>query len=73
VLAVMDEREVDGTEPPRTVAGALAASDVFIAPTTRSISHTAPASGRTWRERAGRRCPASPRHARADDGGRLST
>ncbi len=40
VLAVMDEREVDGTEPPRTVAGALAASDVFIAPTTRSISHT---------------------------------
>jgi leucyl aminopeptidase (aminopeptidase T) len=40
VLAVMDEREVDGTEPPPTVAGALAASDVFIAPTTRSISHT---------------------------------
>jgi aminopeptidase len=40
VLAIMDEREVDGTEPPRTVAGALAACDVFIAPTTRSISHT---------------------------------
>jgi leucyl aminopeptidase (aminopeptidase T) len=40
VLAVMDEREIDGTEPPRTVAGALASSDVFIAPTTRSISHT---------------------------------
>jgi leucyl aminopeptidase (aminopeptidase T) len=40
VLAVMDEREVDGTEPPRIVAAALAASDVFIAPTTRSISHT---------------------------------
>ena len=40
VLAIMDEREVDGTEPPRTVAGALASSDVFIAPTTRSISHT---------------------------------
>jgi leucyl aminopeptidase (aminopeptidase T) len=36
----MDEREVDGTEPPSTVAGALAACDVFIAPTTRSISHT---------------------------------
>jgi leucyl aminopeptidase (aminopeptidase T) len=40
VLAIMDEREMDGTEPPRVVAGALAASDVFIAPTTRSISHT---------------------------------
>jgi leucyl aminopeptidase (aminopeptidase T) len=40
VLTVMDEREVDGTEPPASVAGALAASDVFIAPTTRSISHT---------------------------------
>jgi leucyl aminopeptidase (aminopeptidase T) len=40
VLAVMDEREVDGTEPPPTVAAALAACDVFIAPTTRSISHT---------------------------------
>ena len=40
VLALMDERGVDGTEPPRVVAGALAACDVFIAPTTRSISHT---------------------------------
>ena len=40
VLAIMEEREVDGTEPPPTVAGALAACDVFIAPTTRSISHT---------------------------------
>src|SRR5262245_40710408 len=39
-LAIMDEREVDGTEPPPPVAGALAACDVFIAPTTRSISHT---------------------------------
>src|SRR5437588_13083411 len=40
VLAIMDEREVDGSEPPRAVAGALAACDVFIAPTTRSLSHT---------------------------------
>jgi len=40
VLAIMDERAVDGTEPPKTVAGALAACDVFIGPTTRSISHT---------------------------------
>jgi leucyl aminopeptidase (aminopeptidase T) len=40
VLAVMDERENDGSEPPRSVAGALAQCDVFIAPTTRSLSHT---------------------------------
>ncbi len=40
VLAVMDEREVDGTEPPRPIAGALRECDVFIAPTRRSLSHT---------------------------------
>jgi leucyl aminopeptidase (aminopeptidase T) len=40
VLAVMDERETDGTEPPRPLAAALKACDVFIAPTTRSLSHT---------------------------------
>ena len=40
VLAVMDERATDGTEPPPTLAAALAACDVFIAPTSRSLSHT---------------------------------
>jgi aminopeptidase len=40
VLAVMTPREVDGNEPPRTIAGALASCDVFIAPTRRSLSHT---------------------------------
>src|SRR5947209_2392270 len=40
VLALMDEREIDGTEPAAPVAGALEACDVFIAPTTRSLSHT---------------------------------
>jgi leucyl aminopeptidase (aminopeptidase T) len=40
VLAVMDEREIDGTEPPRPIAGALMECDVFIAPTRRSLSHT---------------------------------
>jgi leucyl aminopeptidase (aminopeptidase T) len=40
VLALMDEREIDGSEPARSVAGALEACDVFIAPTTRSLSHT---------------------------------
>jgi aminopeptidase len=40
VLAVMDERATDGTEPPRTLAAALAECDVYVAPTTRSLSHT---------------------------------
>jgi len=40
VLALMAEREIDGQEPPPTVAGAMAAADVFIAPASRSISHT---------------------------------
>jgi leucyl aminopeptidase (aminopeptidase T) len=40
VLAVMDERATDGTEPPRPLAAAMAACDVFIAPTSRSLSHT---------------------------------
>ena len=40
VLAVMDERATDGTEPPRSIAAALKDCDVFIAPTSRSLSHT---------------------------------
>ncbi len=40
VLAVMDERAEDGTEPARPIAAALADCDVFIAPTARSLSHT---------------------------------
>ncbi len=40
VLAVMDERATDGTDPARPVAAALSACDVFIAPTSRSLSHT---------------------------------
>jgi leucyl aminopeptidase (aminopeptidase T) len=40
VLTVMDPRAVDGQEPPPAVAAALAACDVFIAPTSRSLSHT---------------------------------
>ncbi len=41
VLAIIDERATDGTEPPRPVAAALSNCDVYIAPTTRSLSHTA--------------------------------
>jgi leucyl aminopeptidase (aminopeptidase T) len=40
VLAVMNERANDGTEPPPTIAAALERANVFIAPTTRSLSHT---------------------------------
>jgi leucyl aminopeptidase (aminopeptidase T) len=40
VVTVMEPREVDGQEPPRAIAAALAAAHVFIAPTRRSLSHT---------------------------------
>ncbi len=40
VLTLMDPRREDGEEPPPTVAAAIKASDVFIAPTSRSLSHT---------------------------------
>jgi aminopeptidase len=40
VLTVMSQRPTDGSEPPAPVAEALAACDVFIAPASRSLSHT---------------------------------
>jgi len=40
VLVEMSERETNGTEPPPLVAAAMLACDVFIAPTTKSVSHT---------------------------------
>ncbi len=40
VLTVMDERATHGTEPPATIAAALMEADVFIAPTSKSLSHT---------------------------------
>ncbi len=40
VLTIMSPRANHGEEPPGAVAAALKAADVFIAPTTRSISHT---------------------------------
>jgi len=39
-LAVIAERPNHGAEPPAPVAAALAAADAFIAPTTKSLSHT---------------------------------
>jgi aminopeptidase len=41
VLTVITERPSHGAEPPRTVAEAMAASDVLMAPTMQSLSHTA--------------------------------
>ena len=40
VTCVMEERGEHGEEPPAPVAAALAAADVFIAPTSKSLSHT---------------------------------
>jgi leucyl aminopeptidase (aminopeptidase T) len=39
-LALIAERPNHGAEPPGPVAAALAAADAFIAPTTKSLSHT---------------------------------
>ena len=40
VLAEMSERQTHGTEPPAPIASALLECDVYIAPTSKSISHT---------------------------------
>lgn len=40
ILIEMSERETHGTEPPDLVAAAMLECDVFIAPTTKSVSHT---------------------------------
>jgi len=40
VLALMDPRAENGAEPPPPIAGALAAADVYLVPTTKSLSHT---------------------------------
>src|SRR4249920_3926982 len=41
VLALMAERESHGTEPPRSIAAAMAAADAVLCPTAQSLSHTA--------------------------------
>ncbi|MBK5232838.1 MAG: aminopeptidase [Thermoleophilia bacterium] len=41
VLAVMTERESHAGEPPQTIADAMVAADVLLAPTVQSLSHTA--------------------------------
>lgn len=41
VTALMAERATHGTEPPATLAAAMRAADVVLAPTLQSLSHTA--------------------------------
>ena len=57
VLAVISERPSHGAEPPRTVAKAMAAADVILAPTVQSLSHTA---ARKRASEAGARCATLP-------------
>jgi leucyl aminopeptidase (aminopeptidase T) len=57
VLAVMSERPSHGAEPPRTVAEAMAAADVLMAPTVQSLSHT---TARKRATDAGARCATLP-------------
>jgi leucyl aminopeptidase (aminopeptidase T) len=57
VLAMISERPSHGAEPPRTVAEAMAAADVILAPTVQSLSHTA---ARKRASEAGARCATLP-------------
>jgi aminopeptidase len=57
VLAVITERPSHGAEPPRSVTEAMAASDVLMAPTVQSLSHTA---ARKRATDAGARCATLP-------------
>ncbi len=57
VLAVMSERASHAAEPPATVAEAMAAADVLLAPTVQSLSHTA---ARKRASENGARCATLP-------------
>jgi leucyl aminopeptidase (aminopeptidase T) len=57
VLTVISERASHGAEPPRTVAEAMTATDVLLAPTVQSLSHTA---ARKRASEAGARCATLP-------------
>ena len=57
-LVVMAERATHGTEPPPPVAAALAAADAFLAPTAKSLSHTAARQAATERGVRGATLPA---------------
>jgi leucyl aminopeptidase (aminopeptidase T) len=57
VMALMSERASHAAEPPRTVAEAMLAADVILAPTVQSLSHTA---ARKRASEQGARCATLP-------------
>jgi aminopeptidase len=57
VVATISERASHAAEPPRTVAAAMAAANVVLAPTVQSLSHTA---ARKRASEAGVRCATLP-------------
>lgn len=57
LLMVMNERELSGQEPPKTVAVAMKSADVVIAPTAQSLTHT---NARIEAARAGTRVATMP-------------
>ncbi len=57
VLTVISERATHAAEPPATVAAAMAAADVLLAPTVQSLSHTA---ARKRASENGARCATLP-------------
>jgi leucyl aminopeptidase (aminopeptidase T) len=57
VMALISERGSHAAEPPGTVADAMAAADVILAPTVQSLSHTA---ARKRASEAGARCATLP-------------
>lgn len=58
VLLTMEPGTEHGGEPPAPVAGALESSDVFLAPTTKSLSHTRARSNATEAGSRGATLPA---------------
>ena len=69
----MDERADNGTEPPPPIAAALAAADVFVAPTSQvALAHPRPQGRVATPGARGATMPGRhDRHARARDGGGL--
>ena len=61
VLTLMAERATHAGEPPATIAAAMKAADVVLAPTVQSLSHTAARKAASEAGRGSRPCPASPR------------
>ena len=48
MLLIMQERELSGQEPPKTVAEAMKTADIVIAPTAKSLTHTKNSGSCQW-------------------------